>query len=161
MGGFLMAATAASADVPKPTAPVRANSADVKKLLAEAQTAMKSGNFRLALIKLKNVVQVAPSNNDARIQLGVVLFQGGDQAGAEREIRQAWKGGASDATALPYLFKFMLAQQKYQELVDEFSDPGASTTPMTPNILKARAFALQRLGRPQEAVDAADRKSVV
>ena len=157
MGGLLLAATAASADVPKPTAPVRANSADVKKLLAEAQTAMKGGKFREALIKLKNAVQAAPTNTEARIQLGIVLFQGGDAAGAEREMRQARRDGASEAVVSPYLFKFMLAQKKYQELVDEFPDPGTSNSATTPNLLKARGFALQRLGRPQEAVDAVDR----
>ena len=157
MGGFLLAAPSAMADVPKPTAAVQGSSAESRKLLAEGQAAMKNGNLRLALIKLKGAVQSAPSNTDARIQLGVVLQQTGDAAGAEREIRQAWKGGASDATALPYLFRVMLARREYQELVDQFPDPGADNSPLTANLLKARAFALQQLGRGAEAVDASDR----
>jgi putative PEP-CTERM system TPR-repeat lipoprotein len=157
MGGFLMAATSASADVPKSTAPVQGNAAEARKLLAEAQAAIKAGNLRLALITLKNAAQAAPANTDVRIQLGLVLFQTGDQAGGEREVRQAWKAGAPETTVLPYLFKIMLSRGEYQELVDQFPDPGTANTPNTPNLLKARAFALQRLGRGPEAVDAADR----
>jgi putative PEP-CTERM system TPR-repeat lipoprotein len=157
LGGFLIAAASASADVPKPTAPVQGDVAEMRKLLADAQTAIKRGNFRIALIDLKKAVQVAPSNNDAHIQLGVALFQTGDLAGAEREVRVAWKGGAPEPTVLPMLFKLMLARGEYQELLNEFPDPGTSKPLTAPNILKARAFALQRLGRAPQAVDAADR----
>ena len=157
MGGLLMAVPGASADVPKPTATVQGNAPEARKLMAEAQSAIKSGNSRLALITLKKAVQAQPSNNDARIQLGLVLFQTGDPAGAEREVRTAWKGGAPEAMVLPVLFKIMLARREYQELLAEFPDPGAANRSMTPNLLKARAFALQRLGRGPEAVEAADR----
>jgi len=157
IGGFLITAGNTSAAVPNPTAPVQGNAAGARKLLADAQAAMKSGNFQLALIHLKNAVKIAPSNNDAHLQLGLALFQTRDLAGAEREVRQAWKGGASETTALPALLKIMLARAEYQELVDQFPDPGASDTPTTANLLKARAFALQRLGRAPEAVDALDR----
>ncbi len=157
MGGLLMAATTASADVPKPSAAVQGRNAEAQKYLAEGQAAMKSGDFRLALIKMKNAVQAAPANTETRIQFGLVLFQSGDAAGAEREIRQARRDGAAEDVVVPYLLKFMAVRQKYQELVDEFPDPGTSKGPMTANILKARGFALQRLGRPQEASDAVDR----
>ena len=112
MGGFLIAATSASADVPKPTAPVQGNLAESKQLAADAQAAIKDKNYRLALIKLKNAIQVAPSNHDARLQLSLVLFQTGDPAGAEREARVARKGGAPDAIALPILFRIMLARRE-------------------------------------------------
>ena len=155
--GFLIAAPGASAAVPKPTAPVQNNSPEVRKLLADAQAAINGGDLRLALINLKKVVLVAPSNNGAHVQLGLVLFRIGDAAGAEREMRVAWKGGMPEATVLPYLFKVMLARREYQELLNEFPDPGTANTPTTPNLLKARAFALQNLGRASEAADAGDR----
>jgi putative PEP-CTERM system TPR-repeat lipoprotein len=157
MGGLLTAATAASADVPKPTAPVQVDSVEVRKLLADAQAAIKNGNYRLALIILKNAVQVAPSNNDAHIQLGLALARTGASAGAEKELRMAWKGGAPEATVLPILFKIMLARREYQELLDAFPDPGAATTPTTLSLLRARALALQNLGRASEATDTSDR----
>ena len=156
-GGFLLVAQGALADVPKPTASVQGDFSEAGRLIADAQKAAKSGNIRLALINLKKAIQIAPSNNDAHMQLGIVLFQAGDQAGGEREIRLARKGGAAEGTALPILLKMMLARLEYQQVLDEFPDPGTNVTPMTMNILKARAFALQRVGRGPEAVDAADR----
>lgn len=157
MGGFLMAVQGASAAVPNPTAPVQENTAEAKKLLADAQAATKSGNFRLALIHLRNAVRVAPSNNDVHMQLGLLLFRTGDQAGAEREIRVAWKGGAPEREVLPFLFQIMLARLEHTQLLDQFPDPGPSTGPTAPDILKARAFALQRVGRAPEALDAMER----
>ena len=157
MGGFLMAATAAVADVPKPTAPVQGNAAEAKKLLAEAQAALKSGNLRLALIHLKKAIQVAPSNSNARIQFGLALFQSWRSVGGGAGNTSGLEGRCADATVLPILFQVMLAREEYQELVDEFPDPGASNSSVTTNLLKARAFALQRLGRGPEAVDALDR----
>lgn len=157
MGGLLMAATAASADVPKPSAAVQGDNAEANGLVGDAQAAMKSGNLRLALINLRKALQVAPSHSNARVQLGVALYQTGDPAGAERELRQALRAGAPQATVQPLLFKIMLARGEYQELVDQFADPGAAKDAAAPNLLKARAFALQRLGRGPEAVDAADR----
>jgi putative PEP-CTERM system TPR-repeat lipoprotein len=158
LSGFLLAAGAAAAAVP-PSSGAQRNFADrsVETLLADAHTAIKGGNFRLALIALKNAVRAAPSSNEAHLQLGIVLFRVRDFAGAERELRQAWKGGTPENTVLPYLFQVMLARQEYQQIMDQFPDPGLSKTPTAPDILKARAFVLQHLGRPAEAMDAMDR----
>lgn len=157
MGGFLLAAQSASAAVPNPTAPVVENTAEAKRLLADAQAAIKSGNLRLALINLRNAVRVAPSNTDAHMQLGLLLMRVRDLGGAERELRLAWKGGAPETAVLPYLFQVMLSRLEFKQLLDEFPDPGVSNGAAAPDILKARAFALQRLGRPQDAVEAMDR----
>ena len=141
MGGLLMAATAASADVPKPSAAVQGDNAEANRLVGDAQAAMKSGNLRLALINLRKALQLAPSHSNARVQLGVALYQTGDPAGAERELRQALRAGAPQATVQPLLFKIMLARGEYQELVDQFPDPGAAKDAAAPNLLKARAMA--------------------
>ena len=157
MGGFLLVAHSASAAGPNPTTPVVENNAEAKKLIADAQAAIKSGNFRLALINLRNAVRVAPSNNDAHIQLGLVLLRTRDLAGAEREMRLAWKGGAPERLVLPYLYQIKLVRLEFKELLDEFPDPGPANSPTAPDLLKARAFALQRLGRAPEALDAMER----
>jgi len=157
MGGFLVAAAGAWADVPKPSAPVQGDAAEVKKLIADAQTALKNGNSRLALIYLRNAVRAAPSNPDAHIQLGLVLLQTNDVAGAEREFRLAGKAGSPETTILPYVFQVMLVRGEDQQLLDEFPDPGASKSPAAADILKGRAFALQHLGRAPEALDAVER----
>jgi putative PEP-CTERM system TPR-repeat lipoprotein len=155
--GFLMAAASAWADMPKPTAGVQANTPQVKKLLTDAQAAVKGANFRLALILLKQAVQAAPSNNEAHIQFALILARTGSPAPAEKELRAAWKGGAPEGAVLPILFKIMLVRREYQELLDEFPDPGAATGLIATSVLRAHALAFQNLGRVPEAIDAADR----
>ncbi|HSS15344.1 MAG TPA: tetratricopeptide repeat protein, partial [Rhizomicrobium sp.] len=145
----------ASADVPPITA---AQNGDVEKMLADAQKAMKVGNMRAALILLKNAVAAAPGNGNARAQLGIVLTRMGDDAGAERELRQARKDGIPEPIVLPPLFQVMLTRGENQVLLDQFPDPGAGTNrPAAADILKARALAFQNLGKKPDALAAMDR----
>ena len=137
-------AVPALADVP-PMSAIQ-NNGSVDKLLAEAQKAVKAGNLRAALITLKNAVSAAPRDGNARTQLGLVLMRMDDEAGAEREFRQARKDGAPESLVLPPLFDVMLSRNENQVLLDQFPDPGAdSKSPMASDILKARALAF--LGR--------------
>ena len=134
------------------------NSSLVDKLLSDAQKALKNGNIRLALINLKNAVSAAPHNGAARAQLGTVLLQAGDLPGGERELRQARRDGAPELVVLPPLFQVMLERKESQLLLDQFADPGADPrSPAAPDILKARALALQSLNRAPEAIEAMDR----
>ena len=138
------------------TGPV--NAALVDKLLSEAQTALRSGNIRLALITSKNAVAAAPHNGSARAKLGMVLLLSGDAPTAERELRQAMTDGAPRLTVLPTLFDAMLNRNETQTLLDQFPDPGtAPKDPAAADILKARALALQSLKRLPEARDSMDR----
>src|SRR6187401_210590 len=112
----------AMADVPSMAATQNSNA--VEKLLAEAQKSVKAGNVRAALITLKNATSLAPRDGNARTQLGVVLMRMGDDAGAERELRQARKDGAPETLALPPLFDVMLSRSENQLLLGQFPDPG-------------------------------------
>ena len=145
----------ALADVP-PMSAVQGNAA-VDKMLADAQKAVKVGNFRAALIMYKNAVGTAPRDGNVRTQLGIVLMRMGDEVGAERELRQARKDGASELVVLPPLFDVMLSRGEYQVLLDQFPDPGAdSKRPAAADIFKARALALQSLNKKAEALSAMD-----
>jgi putative PEP-CTERM system TPR-repeat lipoprotein len=145
----------ALADVPPMSA--AQNNASVEKMLADAQKAVKAGNIRAALITLKNAVSVAPRDGNARTQLGVVLMRMGDDAGAERELRQARKDGAPENLVLPPLFDVMLSRNENQVLLDQFPEPGADSNKSTASdIFKARALALQNLNKKPEALAAMD-----
>src|ERR1700733_12556630 len=89
-----MAAPAVLAAVPP------ANSApenpQIKMLKAAAGQAIRQGNFPLAIIQMNNALRLDPNNAAIRSQLGIVLLEGGDAAGAERELRQAQANGAKD-----------------------------------------------------------------
>lgn len=144
----------ASAQAPQPSTA----KGPEQKFLADAQTALKKGDIGLAIIHLKNAVRAAPGNGAVRARLGMVLYQAGDAVSAERELRQARKGGAADALVLPALFQVMLSRGENQTLLDEFPASSASAGSATaPDILAARALAFQFLGRPAEAADAMDR----
>ncbi len=135
-----------------------ASSATVRKFVSDAQRALKSGDFRLAIILLKNAVAAAPNNGMVHAQLGTLLLQTGDPASAEHELRQARGNGAPDQAVLPALFQALLEQHKEEQLLNEFPDPGtANPGPSGSDILKARAIALQSLGRGSEAAAAMDR----
>ena len=132
--------------------------AALQKLLADAQTALRGGNARLAAIYLRNAVSAAPSNGAVRVELGKVLFLAGDAQGAERELRQAGRDGAPAAALLPSLFQVMLARGENQLLLDQFGEPiPTATGSAAAEILKARALALQKLKRGAEAIHAMDR----
>ena len=149
-------ASPASADVPPMSAAQNGDSVD--KMLADAQKAMKAGNGRAALILFKNAVSAAPRNGNARAQLGIVLIQIGDNAGSERELRQARKDGAPELLVLPPLFQVMLARGEEQILLDQFPDPGLDANrPAAADILKGRALAFQKLDKKSDAVAAMDR----
>ena len=157
MAGALLAPAAAPAAVP-PTSNVQAiGNPTASKLVEEARKAMQTGNLRLAMINLKNAVTADPTNGAVRAQLGMVLMTAGDDAGAERELRQARKDGAPELIVLPPLFQVMLSRDENLLLLNQFPDPGPNAQgPAAANLLKARAMALQALQRPAEAVDAMD-----
>ena len=126
------------------------------KLMSDAATALRTGNLNLALIHLKNAVRLAPNNGTVRAQLGVALLQSGDAATAERELRQARMDNGPEDVVVPLILRAMLVRGRNQELLAEFRDPGPQDQSAA-EVLRARAVALQTLGRTAEANAAADR----
>ena len=155
----LLATTSAEAALPPPTPPGSDTSASnpaVRKFLDDAQRALKSGNYPLAIILLKNAVAAAPNSGTAHAQLGTLLLQTGDPASAEHELRQARAHGALEQYVLPALFQALLQQHKEQALLNEFPDPGPNPGPTGADILKARAMAFQGLGQTIDAAASMD-----
>jgi putative PEP-CTERM system TPR-repeat lipoprotein len=157
---LLAGAGSALAQVPPSGAqnrPAGPNHAAVDKLVADAKAALKNRKTDLAVLYLKNAARLEPANTTVRVELALALLRTGDEPGAKRELRQARKDGAPDNTILPFLLQIMLAGRENQTLLDEFPDPGNASVPAAADILRGRAFALQNLGKPVEAVDAMDR----
>lgn len=127
-------------------------SPEVTKYLEQADAAEREGKFDLALIHINNAVRWAPLNGELRARLGAALLKNGDTTAAERELRQALTDNARDDLVVPKLLDAMIARGESRQLLTEFADPPAGTDdPLAPDVLRARALALENLGRRVEA----------
>ena len=125
----------------------------VQEFMRDADSSLKSGSLNLAVINLKNAVQLAPGAGEPRARLGMLLLRQGDTVRAERELRQAQKDGARTALVVPGILQVMLLRNETKQLLAEFSDPpDPKYASMTSEILSSRAVALQKLGRATEAM---------
>ena len=139
-------------------APAAFQQSQVDRLLADADSAEKSGNLNLALIQLKNAAVLQPDNGEIRARLGLALLHSGQAANAERELRQAYKDFGPPELVVPGILSAMLQRKKFDALLMEYPDPPKGTEDKTtPDILAARAAALQTLGKTRDARDEMDR----
>jgi putative PEP-CTERM system TPR-repeat lipoprotein len=90
------------------------------ELIATAKQHRAEGRPKSAVIELKNALQADPKSAEARFQLGLVLLDSGDVAGAEIELERALALKYSEPMVAPPLARAMLAQKKYDEVVSRF-----------------------------------------
>lgn len=147
-------ASAAIAAAPPPNG--ESPNAAVLQLVGDAQKAVKAGKFPLAIIDLKNAIAADPHNAQVRAELGALLLRTGDYYSAEQELRQARRDGGPDRFVLPILLQTMLARKEFKALLDEFPEP-TDSSPMAPDILRARALAYLDSGQPSAANDSMDK----
>ena len=122
---------------------------DSKALLADARQYRQKGEFRAAVIQLKNVVQKEPENAPARLLLAELYGDMGDAVSAEKELRKAQSLGMKSQDILPRLGKVMLMQGQFQKLLDELkAAPGPQDQG---EITLLRANALLGLGNIEQA----------
>jgi tetratricopeptide (TPR) repeat protein len=134
----------------------------VRFLIEQSQKAFQKGELLLAIIQAKSAVHLEPMSAAARAQLGICQMQAGDALNAEDQLRQARYHGAPEALVLPHLFEAMLARGEFEQLVDEFPDPGMpSAGPNAAVILRARALAFQGMDRPADANSSMDRSLAI
>src|SRR6185295_8304994 len=62
---------------------------DATAFLTSANAYMAKGDYKAAIIEIKNALQREPDNGDARLLLATSLLESGDAAGAEAEVRKA------------------------------------------------------------------------
>lgn len=89
------------------------------ELLADARQYAARGEARSAIIQLKNVLQRAPDNGQARLMLGQLYLDIGDMPSADKELRRALALKVPPADVWPPLGKVLLLQGQYQRLLDE------------------------------------------
>jgi Flp pilus assembly protein TadD len=101
-------------------------SAELKKLLDDAERGITRGDFGVALIQLKNAGRSAPRDGEIRAYLGSALPKSGDTRTPERESRDARKDRAPEEMVIPPLLDAMVVrgEANANELLEQFPDPG-------------------------------------
>jgi len=101
-------------------------------LLTDARTKLAAGDYKAAMIQLKNAVAKDEKNAEVRFELGKLYFTQLDLASAEKEFRRAREAGYPADTVNPMIARALLGQREYQRVLDELpapadDDPGATT----------------------------------
>jgi putative PEP-CTERM system TPR-repeat lipoprotein len=131
-------------------APLAACAPSGEKLLARAGQQLAEGEYRGAMIDLRNYLARNPDDARARVQLARTLLELGDPAAAKAELDKARKLGAGREQILIIDCRLMVARAAYQTALDECA---ATQAPADGSVELAivRGDALLGLGRYDEA----------
>jgi len=125
-----------------------------KELLASARSYLAKNDPAAATIELKNLLQKDPKSGAGRLLLGKVLFQAGNIAGAEIELRRALEAGLSKDEVLPPLAAVMVAQRAFAPLLQQYGKEELKDGSAAAELHTQLAMAHQATKAP-EAADAA------
>ncbi|MDP1929316.1 MAG: PEP-CTERM system TPR-repeat protein PrsT [Thiobacillus sp.] len=123
---------------------------DSATLVKEAQTQLAAGEFKAAMIQLKNAIEQDENNATARFELGKLYLTQLNLTSAEKEFRRARDAGIAASIVNPMIARTLLMQQEYQRVLDELPTP-ADTSPDAATLLALRASAELGLRRPDDA----------
>ncbi|BCB26563.1 hypothetical protein SKTS_14490 [Sulfurimicrobium lacus] len=118
-------------------------------LVADAEQLQQKGDLKAAIIQLKNALQKNPDDAKARYLLGVMYVKTEDHKSAENELRRALKLGMSPAVVVPDLGKTLLAEGRFQSVLDETKQ--ISGEKASAEISSLRGNAYLALGKTKEA----------
>ncbi|WP_322400580.1 XrtA/PEP-CTERM system TPR-repeat protein PrsT [Massilia luteola] len=113
---------------------------------AHAVQLRSQGDFRGALIVLKNALDAEPANTETRYLLARTYLDLGDSTTAEKEARQALDRGYARGPALAALAAALVMEGQHRKALDE-----TRGGPDDPALSAARGDAWLALGRNDEA----------
>lgn len=107
-----------------------------EKLTASAREYLAKGERTAAIIQLKNALQKAPDDGEARLLLGKTQLELHDYASAEKELRRALDLKQSEDKVLPLLARTLVESGQGGKLIQEFAqarlaDPSAEASLQT------------------------------
>lgn len=80
------------------------------------------GDYRAAIIELKNALKMDPNSGPARFSLGRALVLTGDMRSALVEFKKAEELGFEKDKVLPELAQVLLQEQQYKKLIEDYGD---------------------------------------
>ena len=117
--------------------------------LARAKELLQQADREAAVLELKNALQVASENGEARWLLGRTYFELGEYEAAEKEINRARDAGVPESTVAAVLAQVLLAQRDHERL-EQLSGEGLSPQDRS-TVMAARAASLMQTGSPGSA----------
>ena len=118
-----------------------ARPSDPASLIASANVYRQKGEFRAAIIELRNVLQQDPDNAEARFLLGNTYLETADFAFASIELQKAEALGYDPKKVLPDLAKSLFLQEKFKEALEASDRAKVAAGQHWPEILNVRAWA--------------------
>ncbi len=123
---------------------------DSATLVSNAKAHIAAGDYKAAIIQLKNAVSEDEKNAEARYELGKLYFEQADLASAEKEFRRAREAGYAASQVNPMIARALIGQGAFQRVLDEL--PAATDRTVEGATLQAlRATAELGLGRKDDA----------
>ncbi|MCU0842051.1 MAG: PEP-CTERM system TPR-repeat protein PrsT [Thiobacillaceae bacterium] len=119
--------------------------------LEDAKAAYQAADYKTATIELKNVLEEAPENMEARLLIGRSLQAQEQWSESEKHLKKALELGASAEQILPWLAHTLNRQGKHQEVV-ELKPPSVGLgSKSLASLLAERANAYLSLKNPAVA----------
>lgn len=117
----------------------------------EARQYYADGEYRAAVIQLKNALQENPDNLQARLLLAGIQLETGDAAAAEKEFRQARRLGAKREDWITGLAQALLRQREFEQLLQQIEPADDDAPALQADILVLRGQAMMAKGQSKEA----------
>jgi putative PEP-CTERM system TPR-repeat lipoprotein len=98
------------------------------ELISSARALMGKKDYAAAQLQLKTLLQKKPDSAEGRYLLGQAMYDAGDLAGAEAELRRALELGQAENDVLPMLAGAMIGLGKGALLLQQFGKVSLSDT---------------------------------
>ncbi len=120
-------------------------------LLTSAKQFIENRDTKAAIIQLKNALQLAPENAEARYLLGDTLLETGEAVSAEKELRKAKDLNYPNERVISRLAQAMLETGQSEKLIKEFAATELGNRDAVADLAATVGFAYLNMTRSDDA----------